>query len=72
MTNEEIIKHGPEDWTHHDSTYYYKLDGYEKLRWDRSAYIIHGIYDKANIRSRTDIERIVELEIMVYNGNWDE
>lgn len=63
MYNKEILKNGPEGWTHvsNGPSYYRKANGIQELYfgansgWQRTSI-------NALTRSRVDIERIVEIE----------
>jgi hypothetical protein len=76
MTNHEILDNGPENWTHFDSNIEYLMlvdcewHTREKCTW---RYIADLVYC-CDIRSRADIERIVELEKLLstatgFSGN---
>jgi len=78
MTNQQIIAKAPSGWTHYDGVY---LRHKQYSRW--SVYspsnqwetLLLGIDSRAGIRSREDIERIVELEQALeevcYDMEWE-
>lgn len=78
MKDHEILDSGPEGWTHclewqGRITYFTKDNDGEVLFQNAGDYEWHPMTYPIDefTRSRADIERIVELENMIYNGNWD-